>query len=152
MHGEVGLVGLFRLGKPRCSGSASRLIYEIDALAICMPKKLFQKGHDPRRNTKGRKGVRGVQIPDLLRRMGDRRLPPDLRKRLEASLVIPSSDLAKDVTRLEALMEAVYWCALRGESWAVQFIAERTEGKVKDTLALEGGARLEIVEELVDGS
>ncbi|MCO6401359.1 MAG: hypothetical protein J5I99_09050 [Verrucomicrobia bacterium] len=115
-----------------------------------MPKKLFQKGRDPRRNVSGRgKGTRS--IPDLLRRIGKRRLPPKLRAEVEKLIGLPAGDLKKDATRLEALMEAVYWCAMQGESWAVQFIAERTEGKVKDRLEVEGGGqRLEIVEELID--
>jgi len=36
------------------------------------------------------------------------------------------------ITKLEAVMRAVYGYALKGQSWAVQFIAERTEGKVRD--------------------
>jgi hypothetical protein len=47
-------------------------------------------------------------------------------------------------------MRATYLRALQGESWAVQFIADRTEGKVTDALRIEGGQRIEIVEEIVD--
>jgi hypothetical protein len=39
--------------------------------------------------------------------------------------------------KLEALMRKVYAEAIAGKSWAVQFIAERTEGKVKDVVATE---------------
>lgn len=112
--------------------------------------KPFVKG-DPRRHSTGRgKGV--ISIPDVLRRIGKRRLPKKMRDALTAARAIPESDLKRDLTKLEALMEAVYWCALRGESWAVQFIADRTEGKVKDVLEMQGGQTLEIVEEIVDAS
>lgn len=36
------------------------------------------------------------------------------------------------ITKLEAVLRAVFGYALKGQSWAVQFIAERTEGKVRD--------------------
>ena len=41
------------------------------------------------------------------------------------------------ITKLEALMRSVYNYALKGNSWAVQFIAERTEGKVPNTIAMD---------------
>ena len=40
----------------------------------------------------------------------------------------------QQITKLEAVLRAVYGYALKGQSWAVQFIAERTEGKVRETL------------------
>lgn len=96
----------------------------------------FKKGKDPRRNSRGRgKGV--VSIPDLLRRIGTRKLPAKLSLKVSAALTMSNEDLKRSRTMLEALMEVVYWCALSGESWAVQFIADRTEGKVKDVLAFE---------------
>lgn len=96
--------------------------------------KKFTKG-DPRINRKGRiKG--GVQIPDLLRRIGERKIPKELHARL-----FPPNDsgdnIKRNLTRLEALMEVIYGLALDGEPWAVQFIADRTEGKVKDILQFE---------------
>lgn len=41
------------------------------------------------------------------------------------------------VTNLEAILRKVYDYAFAGQSWAVQFIAERTEGKVRDTAQAE---------------
>lgn len=96
----------------------------------------FKKGHDPRRHMGGRgKGV--VGIPDLLRRIGNRKLPPKLAARLVSLREMPAENIRTSRTMLESLMEVVYWCALSGESWAVQFIADRTEGKVKDVLSFE---------------
>jgi len=40
------------------------------------------------------------------------------------------------MTKLEAVLRAVFAYALKGQSWAVQFIAERTEGKVRDQLEI----------------
>jgi len=40
--------------------------------------------------------------------------------------------------------------AMRGSHQHMQFWSERTEGKVKDTLALEGGVALAVVEEIVE--
>ncbi len=45
------------------------------------------------------------------------------------------------ITKLEAVMRAVFGYALKGQSWAVQFIAERTEGKVRDQLSLDVESR-----------
>jgi hypothetical protein len=83
-------------------------------------------------------------IASILDRLGAERLPKDLLGELgkPAPRVTP--------TMLEAVLRKVYIAALAGEGWAVEFIAERTEGKVKDTLKLEGGQRLQIVEELVE--
>lgn len=36
-------------------------------------------------------------------------------------------------TRLEMLMERVYTLAEQGQQWAVAFVAERTEGKVRES-------------------
>jgi hypothetical protein len=41
------------------------------------------------------------------------------------------------ITKLEAVMRSVYSYALKGQSWAVHFIAERTEGKVADVVRTE---------------
>lgn len=93
----------------------------------------FKPGHDPRRNTTGPKATK--RIPDLLRRFGQWECPEALIDKMTA--VFPQAKRQKlDV--FGAVMLRVYVEALQGEPWAVQFIAERTEGKVKDTLAVEG--------------
>jgi hypothetical protein len=107
------------------------------------PGKPFVKG-DPRRWTKGR-GKNHLKIPDLLLKIGAENLPAEIRGKLP-------EHIRTSKTMLGALMRSVYVRAIRGESWAVQFIAERTEGKVTDKLQVEGGQRLEIVEEIVDAA
>jgi hypothetical protein len=65
-------------------------------------------------NPKGRpKGLQ--QIPDILKKIG-----------YEEGL----KDGSK--TKLEVVMSRVFGYALEGRPWAVQFIADRTEGKPKE--------------------
>ena len=120
-HAHPGLIA-----SRACAGSPLATLY---FQARCMPTPLFKKGHDPRRNTKGR-GKGKIGIPDLLRRIGAERLPKQLNGKLP-------EEIRTSKSKLEALMRTTYLYALQGESWAVQFIAERTEGTVKDTLAVE---------------
>ncbi len=68
-------------------------------------------------------------------RMGGRHKSP---RRIEAILQrIGEEELVhqgQTITKLEAVLRAVFGYALKGQSWAVQFIAERTEGKVRDQI------------------
>lgn len=59
-------------------------------------------------------------IPDILRAIGER----DGKK--------------AGVTKLDEVMEQVYKFALDGRPWAVEFIANRTEGKVTETHEIIG--------------
>lgn len=82
----------------------------------------FKPGFDPRR-AKGRpKG--STSINDLLRRIG-----------------AEPSDKPIGGTKLEELMRKVYDFALAGAPWAVTFIAERTEGKVRDEIAISADTK-----------
>jgi hypothetical protein len=105
------------------------------------PDGRWKKGRSG--NPKGRP-PKARCIASILDRLGAQRLPPELRDRIGCTTPRISP------TMLDAVLRRVYLAALDGEGWAVQFIAERTEGKVKDTLKLEGGQRLQIVEELVE--
>lgn len=60
------------------------------------------------------------QIPDLLRKIGAEK-----------------SAKGSKLTKIDLLMHRVYGHALKGESWAVQFIADRLEGKAQANLAIE---------------
>lgn len=75
-------------------------------------------------NPKGRPPL-GKSIPDMLRRFGEWQCPDSLVKKMQT--LFPD---AKELTVQEAVYLRVYTEALQGESWAVQFIADRTEGKV----------------------
>lgn len=69
-------------------------------------------------NPKGRP-KREICVPDILRAIGNE-IDPNTKR-----------------TKLQELMRKVYEFAEAGESWAVNTILERTEGKVKDILAVE---------------
>lgn len=53
-------------------------------------------------------------IPDILKAIGEEEIETEMGK----------------MTRLDVVMRKVYKFALEGRAWAVQFISERTEGKV----------------------
>jgi len=79
--------------------------------------KPFEKGTDARRNVRGaNKGSRS--IPDILRKIGEQQKQ--------------TSELGK-AEKLDVLLNVVYNLALQGEKWAVEFIADRTEGKAITT-------------------
>ena len=66
-------------------------------------------------NPKGRpKGIQ--QIPDILRAIGDEEGTQDGK------------------SKLDVIMYKVFQFALEGKPWAVQFIADRTEGKAVETV------------------
>ena len=79
-------------------------------------------------NPKGRPPLT-KSIPDLLRRFGEWQCPDSLVKKMQT--LFPN---AKNLTVQEAVYLRVYTEALQGESWAVQFIADRTEGKIAQAL------------------
>jgi len=54
-------------------------------------------------------------IPDLLRKIGNEKT-------------------RNDITKLEIILRKVYREARKGKSWAINFIADRTEGKPKETI------------------
>jgi len=75
----------------------------------------FKKGQSG--NPKGRpKGT--TTINGILKKIGSEQLP-------EA-----------DIDKLEFIMRKVFDFAVKGESWAVHFIADRLEGKPKQTIGV----------------
>lgn len=54
------------------------------------------------------------------------------------------SEDMRSLSKLEAIMEMVTLFAMKGESWAVQFMADRTEGKVKDELVVHSPPPLDV--------
>lgn len=71
------------------------------------------------------------RIPDLLAKIGKLNVQDD--PLIPDALKAKFKDIGK-VTNLDAVIRMVYIYALKGQSWAVQFIAERTEGKVPDEI------------------
>ena len=83
-------------------------------------------------NPKGRKpGV--FSIAEMLTQYGAMDTPEGLTAKLREKL----PKLPKTLKLGQALWLTVFMQALKGESWAVEFVANRTEGKVKDNLAIE---------------
>lgn len=85
-------------------------------------------------------------IPDILARITSERLPPQHR----AAIAKLFPEISNRPTFLEAILRIVVQKALKGESWAVEFVAERTEGKVVTPIDLSTGQTMKIVEEIVD--
>lgn len=88
-------------------------------------------------------------IPDLLRWSGALEAPEALVAKMRGVFRIPEKEklTVDQACILRSRMEA-----MNGSAQHLAFWAERSEGKVKDTLAIEGGQRLEIVEEIVDAN
>lgn len=82
-----------------------------------MKKVQFKKGQSG--NPKGRP-KKGSAIADILNEIGKETIEVDGRK----------------ITKREAVMKKVYAEAIKGNNWAVQFIADRTEGKAIDRIIL----------------
>lgn len=78
-------------------------------------KKGFQPGQsgNPKGRPKDKKAIAGV-----LRLIGDEKIDTK----------------GGTITKLEAVMRTVYKHAALGEAWAINFIADRTEGKPKQTI------------------
>ena len=88
-------------------------------------KSQFKKGQSG--NPKGRpKG--SSSLKDILRRIGIEELE--------------GTDMTKD----EAIMRKVYKLAFEGQPWAVQFIADRKEGKPHQSVDITEHAPDEVVE------
>ena len=68
-------------------------------------------------NPKGRP-KKGSAIADILNQLGDELVEVN----------------GKKITKCEAVMMKVYAEAVKGNNWAVQFIADRTEGKAIDRI------------------
>jgi hypothetical protein len=87
-------------------------------------------------------------ISDLLRWSGELEAPEQLVEKMRKVFgIAPDVRLTVDqATILRCRIEA-----LQGDARHLQFWAERTEGKIRETLKLEGGQSLTIVEEIVDG-
>jgi len=71
-------------------------------------------GENPQNINKAGKPKGIQQIPDILRKIGEEEGTQDGK------------------SKLDVIMYKVYQYALEGKPWAVQFIADRTEGKAKE--------------------
>lgn len=99
----------------------------------------FQKGQTG--NPFGRP-LKVKHIPDILAKLGQEALPAEIRKKMHNYPSIMGS-----ATCLNALMRLVYIQALKGIPWAIEFIAERTEGKPRQPVDVNNEQPLVVVVE-----
>ena len=64
-------------------------------------------------------------IPDILRKIGDMIAPEDIQERMRVRFKSKGK-----LTMQQAVLMLTYDLAAHGTEWAVEFIAERTEGRV----------------------
>jgi len=78
-------------------------------------------------NRKGRPKKK-LCIPDLLNKVGSEKCPDQYLKLINK--IYPD---IKEISHKEALQRLAYYYAFKGQSWAFNYIADRTEGKVKES-------------------
>ena len=86
----------------------------------------FQPGKSGNPNGRPKKGF---AIADLLRAIGD--------EQSTFTYVDPDTGKEREATKRMAMLLNTYMLAIKGESWAVNFIAEREDGKVKTSIDLD---------------
>lgn len=99
--------------------------------------KPFEKGSDPRRHMNGSKSKAAVEFNKTLREL----LITEGEKEQLGQLGETTAKLKK----VEWLIKAVWNKAISGEAWAVQFIAERTEGKVTQPIDTKANVLFKII-------
>jgi hypothetical protein len=80
-------------------------------------------------------------IPDLLRAIGEEKVPAIVLAKVQATW---GPDF-KPVNMRDALLRSTYADAINGDSIARQFVAERTEGKVSDKLIVDDITPREVI-------
>ena len=55
-----------------------------------------------------------------------------------------------EITMMEAIMRATMMYAIQGKSWAVQFIADRMEGRPRQTIELEQHEPIQLIKTGID--
>ena len=73
-----------------------------------------------------------TSIADILRKIGDEEIPSELSGQVRTLFRSIDSEGLKEMKMTEGLLRLVYMYAIRGKPWAVQFIADRTEGKPRE--------------------
>tara|TARA_R100000808_G_C2154477_1_gene165449 strand:- start:7853 stop:8224 length:372 start_codon:yes stop_codon:yes gene_type:complete len=88
-----------------------------------------------------------LSIPDMLRRIGEEDVPKELKERVKK--LFNSAELG-EITMMEAIMRTTMMYAIQGKSWAVQFIADRMEGKPRQTIELEQHEPIQLIKTGID--
>ena len=95
------------------------------------PKTAWKPGESG--NLKGRPKKKYC-IPDILTEIGKQKTPEKIERPVKEMFEI-SDD--KKLTNLDVVLYRIYSDALKGKPHAVQFIADRTEGKTLDRVEVE---------------
>ena len=73
-----------------------------------------------------------TSIADILRKIGEEEIPAELSSQVQSLFGSLDSNELKDMKMTEGLLRFGFMYAIRGKHWAVQFIADRTEGKPRE--------------------
>jgi len=104
----------------------------------------FKKGTSG--NPNGRpKG--SMSIPDMLKRIGEEEVPNELQDRVQR--LFGEAEIGK-ISMLEAVMRTTMMYAIQGKSWAVQFLADRLEGRPRQTIELESHEPVQLIKTGID--
>ena len=104
----------------------------------------FKKGMSG--NPSGRpKG--SMSIPDMLKRIGEEEVPNELQDRVQR--LFGEAEIGK-ISMLEAVMRTTMMYAIQGKSWAVQFLADRLEGRPRQTIELESHEPVHLIKTGID--
>jgi hypothetical protein len=83
-----------------------------------------------------------MSIPDMLRRIGEESVPVELQLKVKRLFDEVETD---KMTLMEAVMRTTMMYAIQGKPWAVQFIADRTEGKPQQTINVESHKPIQLI-------
>ena len=98
----------------------------------------FQKGDDPRRNKKGPVSKERLAFNKSLREL----LVKEGKRKQVGTIGDKENPKIVRLKKVEWLVKAIWQQAIKGESWAVNFIAERVEGKVTQPIEHSGAVKL----------
>ena len=73
-----------------------------------------------------------TSIADILRKIGEEEIPAELSSQVLTLFGSLDNNELKNMKMTEGLLRLVFMYAIRGKHWAVQFIADRTEGKPRE--------------------
>ena len=94
-------------------------------------KGRFQEGNS---FSKGHGRPKGSQtIATMLKNIGQEDVPPELKERVNKLFNQVDTE---EMTMIEAILRTTMMYAVQGKQWAVQFIADRTEGRPIQTIGI----------------
>ena len=98
----------------------------------------FQKGDDPRRYKKGPVSKERLAFNKSFREL----LVKEGKQKQIGTIGDKENTKIVRLKKVEWLVKAVWQQAIKGESWAVNFIADRVEGKVTQPIDMKGSLEI----------